>query len=163
MITIKRQHTIHQAWMPIRVTLGFCLLMLMLSTANASSEFIMSEKSLQNFDSTLCAVQMSLQDNGYKVLFIQSVDIGLAKAGYHSDKYRIVFFMPTQGVENVLKKNAELADLFPLKITIYRDKGKVYVFSTQSTRLLDASVSADVRAQFLSWDGQIKGIVKNFF
>lgn len=163
MKTVKHPHAVKYALLAMLQVLAISLLVLAMKPVSADTSFIVSKKSIQDYDNAMSAVQMALEQNGFKVQFVQRVDVGLVKAGYHADKYRIVFFLPKQGMENVLSKRADLADLFPLKVTVYRDKGRVHVFSVQSARLLDASVPADVRARFQAWDRQVNGIVRNLF
>lgn len=147
----------------IPVIAAFGLLLFMLKPAYANDDQLVTKKSAQEFDNAIADVQMALEQNGFKVEFVQRIDIGLAKAGYRSDKYRIVFFMPEQGVEAVLLKRADLAELFPLKVTVYRDNGKVYMLRAQSASQLDNSVPADVRSHFRAWDRKVNQVIKNLF
>lgn len=147
----------------MRIILVFGMLLLLLSPTQASDSIIVMKKSIQDYANAMSDVQSSLEEKGFKVKFVQRVDIGLAKAGYHSDKYRIVFFMPKHGMAGVLSKRADLADMFPFKVTVYRENGKVYVFCVQTTSLLDSAVPTDIRALFQSWDKQIDGVVRNVF
>jgi uncharacterized protein (DUF302 family) len=147
----------------VRFILAISVLFVILKPAYAADDLIVTKKSIQDYTNAMSAVQMGLEEKGFKVQFVQRIDIGLAKAGYHSDKYRIVFFMPKKGVASVLSKCADLADMFPLKVTVYQDKGKVYVFSAKNSIQLDASIPQDVRAHFKFWDKQIDGVINNMF
>ena len=163
MTSVKHMNSINLNLITLRAALAFCFLFLMFNQAYANGSFVMNKKSIQDYANAMSDVQMHLEDMGFKVEFVQRIDVGLAKAGYHSDKYRIVFFMPKHGVADVLSKRADLASMFPLKVTVYRDKGKVYVFGVKSASLLDASVPADVRAHFQTWDKKVDSIVKDVF
>ena len=163
MITVSYKTVIKHTLVSMRVFLAVCVLFFILKPVYAADSIILMKQSTQDYANAMADVYMRLEDSGFKVKFVQSIDIGLAKAGYHSDKYRIVFFMPTSGVEDVLSKRTDLADMFPFKVTLYRDKGKVYVFSAKNASLLDDSVSEDIRARFKSWDKQIDDVVKNTF
>ncbi len=163
MTTVNAKNGIMQGLALVRVVLAVGLLLLILNPVHAADSFIVLKKSVQDYGNTMADVESSLEQNGFTVKFVQRVDVGLAKAGYHLDKYRIVFFMPNQGVASILSKRSDLADMFPLKVTVYREKGKVYVFGVQNASLLDASVPADIRARFQSWDKQIDGIVRDVF
>jgi len=145
---------------PVIAAVGLFLLTLKPACAN---DELVTKNSVQEFGSALSAVQMALEENGFKVQFVQSIDIGLANAGYRSDKYRIVFFMPEHGVKAVLVKRADLAELFPLKVTVYRDNGKVYMLRAQSASQLDNSVPDEVRASFRTWDRQVNQVIKGLF
>ena len=142
---------------------AFGLLLLMLKPVYANDDQLMTKKCAQEFNNAIADVQMALEENGFKVQFVQRIDIGLAKAGYHTDKYRIVFFMPEHGVKAVLLKRADLAEMFPLKVTVYRDKGNVYMLRAHSASQLDDSVPAAVRARFRAWDRQVNQVIKNLF
>lgn len=163
MITVNAKKGIMHGLASIRVVLAVGFLLLVLNPAYAADPFLIVKKSVQDYANTMADVETSLEQNGFTVKFVQRVDVGLAKAGYHLDKYRIIFFMPDHGVASILSKRTDLADMFPLKVTVYREKGKVYVFGAQTASLLDASVPRDVRARFQSWDKQINGIVRNVF
>ena len=163
MITDKSFHVFRVKTSLISVIAVYGLLLLTLKPVYADSERLVTKKSVQQFDNAIADVQMALEENGFKVQFVQSIDIGLAKAGYHSDKYRIVFFMPEDGVEAVLLKRMDLADQFPLKVTVYQDKGKVYMLRAQSASQLDNSVPTDVRERLRTWDKQVDQIINDLF
>jgi len=163
MIADMHKNVFRNASLMASVILVFGLLILTLKPVYAEDDLLVTKYSAQDYDSAISGVEMGLEENGFRVQFVQRIDVGLAKAGYHSDKYRIVFFMPEHGVRDVLLKRADLADMFPLKVTVYRDKGRVYVFGAKSASLLDASVPADVRARFQSWDKQVNMVLNDLF
>lgn len=149
--------------MQIRYFSLVALLFVSLNSAYAADNRIVLKQSVQDYSSALSSVSMGLEEGGFKLQFVQRVDVGLAKAGYHADKYRIVFFMPTKGVASVLSKRPDLADMFPFKVTVYRDKGKIYIFSVKNSYMLDAKTPKDIRVQFKNWDRQIAEVVNNMF
>lgn len=147
----------------IRVISLAILVYSVMPPAYASNTFLVRKTSQQDYANAMADLQSRLMENGFKIKFVQRVDIGLAKAGYHTDRYRIVFFMPKKGVEKVLTKRTDLADLFPLKVTVYREKGKVYVLAAQTANMLDPSVPADIKAYFIMWDKHLNNAVNNMF
>lgn len=147
----------------IRFILWVTVLVVIQKPVYAQDNLIVVKKSIQDYSSAMSSVRMGLEENGFKLQFVQRVDVGLAKAGYHLDKYRIVFFMPKKGMTNLLSKNTYLADMFPLKVTVYQDKGKVYIFAAKNSYLLDASTPKNIRARFKRWDKRIDGMITTMF
>jgi len=74
-----------------------------------------------DFSDVMLELQTNIQAMGYKVSRVQQVDVGMEKAGYDIDEYRVVFFAKPEEVRIVLKNYPEFASFLPLSITIYKD------------------------------------------
>ena len=163
MTTYKNPHARRQVAVLIALMVACGLLLLLQKPVKADTDLLLRATTHQAFDATIADVQSGLTEQGFEVLFVQGIDIGLAKAGYHSDKYRIIFLMPEHGVAKVLATRTDLADAFPFKVTVYQDKGRVVVFRARTASQLDASVPAEVRRQFQAWDNRLDAVVKDIF
>jgi len=74
-----------------------------------------------DFSDVMLELQTNIQEFGYKVSRVQQVDVGMKKAGYNIDEYRVVFFAKPEEVRIILRDYPEFASFLPLSITIYRD------------------------------------------
>jgi len=78
-----------------------------------------------DFPDVMLELQTSIQEKGYKVSRVQQVDVGMEKAGYTIDEYRVVFFAKPEEVKFILKEYPEFASFLPLSITIYKDGDRI--------------------------------------
>lgn len=112
------------------------------------------------FDSTMAALQNSIQEHGYSVAHIQKCDGGMAKSGYNSDYYRVVFFGKADEVARISKQFPAMIPYLPLKILIFAEQDRT-VLSALNPQDLAAYFADDPTLQdyLQGWEQDLRSIM----
>ncbi len=135
------------------------LLFLCVSSISYAEDLIML-RSTEPFPETMSLLQATIRKHGYTVSRVQRVDIGLSKAGYNTDKYRIVFFGKDSEIQDLLKSYPELAPYLPLKIVIYAEHGDTILVALNPGQFNIMYPKVNARHIFNNWERDMHNIFK---
>lgn len=135
--------------------LGVCLP----AQAIITGELIML-RSEKPFDEAMQSLLAAIEQQGFSVSGIRSVDRGLARSGYKSDKYRIVFFEKQGEIASLTKRYPEMLPYLPLKIIIYAEANDTLLVTSDPAVFIDLYPDPRLRDMFRQWHDEVVGIMK---
>ena len=106
----------------------------------------------QPFPEAMSVLQESIADQGYKLIRVQRVDVGLTKSGYKTAEYRIVFFGKADEVHRLSRKYPDLIPFLPLKLAIFAEGDDSIVVGANPRVLEDFYPDKRLRPQFRKWE-----------
>jgi uncharacterized protein (DUF302 family) len=106
----------------------------------------------QPFPEAMAVLQESIADEGYTLIRVQRVDVGLTKSGYKTAEYRIVFFGKADEVHRLSKKYPDLIPFLPLKLAIFAEGDDSIVVGANPRVLEDFYPNKRLRPQFRKWE-----------
>lgn len=116
--------------------------------------------SKNDFPETMMRLQDELQSQGYRVLRVQSVDRGMEKAGYHLDKYRIIFFGKPEDLNRVLEDYPAFASFLPLSITVYEEGGQTKILNMPYKKIKQAAPTPDIALLVDTWQEETLTVIQ---
>jgi uncharacterized protein (DUF302 family) len=135
------------------------LFVLLLLSSTAQSEQLIMARVGQSFPETMLALQDAIGGHGYKVTRVQRVDIGLTSSGYHTDKYRVVFFAKPQELRDMVEQFPQLLAYLPLKINIFAENSETLINTIDPTELGVLANSDVLHQQLQRWKNDILSII----
>ena len=105
----------------MRTAFSRVAIVLLVAGTLATCDNIENAQTRNDFPEVMLTLQTNIQARGYQVSRVQKIDVGMKKAGYAIDEYRVVFFAKPDDVKTILEEYPEFASFLPLSITIYRD------------------------------------------
>jgi uncharacterized protein (DUF302 family) len=106
----------------------------------------------QPFPEAMSVLQQSIADQGYTLIRVQRVDVGLTKSGYKTAEYRIVFFGKADEIDRLSNKYPELIPFLPLKLAIFAEGNDSIVVGANPRVLEDFYPDKHLRPQFRKWE-----------
>ena len=140
------------------IALLTAFLLLCSSTLYAESNLLVV-RSKQAFPEAMLALQAAINKHGYKVARVQHVDIGLTKAGYKTDKYRIVFFGRSDEVRKLSTKYPDLIPFLPQSFSIFAEEDQTLVVTMNPTFLSLRYKQPELTAIFERWSKDVQAIL----
>ena len=143
-------------WLALFAWLGIGLL----ATPPArAEESLLMARSCQGFPETMLALQESIRAHEYLVARVQRVDIGLTKAGFDTDKYRIVFYGNTEEIRMLTGSYPELLPFLPLNFSVFAEGDQTLVVSMNPSYLGHHYQSPELQTLFARWESDIRSIL----
>jgi len=96
-------------------------IILLVTGALLSCDKLETAQTRIDFPEVMLELQNNIEAKGYQVSRVQQVDVGMKKAGYTIEEYRVVFFAKPGELKTILEYYPEFASFLPLSITIYRE------------------------------------------
>ncbi|HEX5636247.1 MAG TPA: DUF302 domain-containing protein [Gammaproteobacteria bacterium] len=118
-------------------------------------------RSAKQYDVAMENLQSAIKKQGYTITGIRQVDEGLAKSGYKSDKYRIVFFEKAGEVANLKKNYPEISPYLPLKIVIFAEANETLLVTSDPAVYIDLFPDPRLQELFRRWHQEVTGIMQN--
>lgn len=112
------------------------------------------------FPSTMSALQNAVVKQGYQLIRVQRVDVGLTKTGYKTAEYRIVFFGKKNEIRKLSKKHPELIPFLPLKIVIYAEGDETILIATNPAKLKSFYPERSLAPYFDRWETDFRAIMR---
>jgi len=112
-------------------------------------------ESHNDFPDTMMRVQQELTKRGYEITRIQTLDLGLEKAGYDINKYRILFFGNALDFDIIQKRYPEYTVFLPLSISVYEDDGEIYLQSMPFSMMKKATRDREYLAMVNRWQSDV--------
>ncbi|MDH5484238.1 MAG: DUF302 domain-containing protein [Gammaproteobacteria bacterium] len=128
--------------------------------AMITGELIMV-RSDRAFPDAMRILQGAIKKQGYTLSNIQPVDEALAKSGYTTDNYRIVFFGKTEQMKLLTRTHPELIPYLPLKIAIYAEAGETLLVTSDPAVFMDLYPDRQLHKVFMQWHEDLISIMKN--
>jgi uncharacterized protein (DUF302 family) len=105
----------------------------------------------QSFPEAMAKLQQSIVKQGYTLIRVQRVDVGLTKSGYKTAQYRIVFFGKAAEVHRLAKHYPDLIPFLPLKLAIFAEGNDSIVVGANPLIYEDLFPDKHLRPQFHAW------------
>ena len=112
------------------------------------------------FPDTMSALQNAVVKQGYQLIRVQRVDVGLTKSGYKTAEYRIVFFGKKKEIRNLSKKHPTLIPFLPLKIVIYAEGDETILLATNPAKLRSFYPDKSLASYFTRWERDFRAIMR---
>lgn len=111
------------------------ILLTVFSASTVSADGLIMVRSKQAFPEAMTNLQLAVINQGYQLIKVQRVDIGLTSSGFKTDKYRLVFFGDKYMMEELPNKYPELIPYLPLKIVIYAEEDQTLMLGMNPVNL----------------------------
>lgn len=118
----------------------------------AGAEQLLIVRSSQAFEEAMSTLQGAISGAGYKVARVQRVDIGLEGHGYHSDKYRVVFYGKAEEIAQLSAKYPELIPYLPLNVAIFAEGDNTILTTNRPGVLEEFFPAPELKAVFARWE-----------
>ncbi|VAW77819.1 hypothetical protein MNBD_GAMMA12-1084 [hydrothermal vent metagenome] len=105
----------------------------------------------KDYSDIMANIQQGLIDQGYEIEKVQAVNIGLAKAGFTIQPYKVIFFNPKHTLSAIHLKYPGFSALLPLSITVAKEDEQVRIVSSPFKFLINAAPKQDLRALVKIW------------
>lgn len=140
--------------------MGLALLVIGLpAQAIITGELIML-RSAKPYDVAMESLQSAIKQQGFSITGIRKVDEGLAKSGFKSDKYRIVFFEKPDEVAALKKRYPEMSPYLPLKIVIFAEAGETLLVTSDPSVYIDLFPDPRLQELFRRWHQEIVDVMQ---
>jgi uncharacterized protein (DUF302 family) len=138
------------------LTVLFCF-----ATSVVQAEDIMMVRTRAAFPEAMSALQNSIIEHQYTLSRVQRVDIGLSKAGYTTDRYRVVFYGKYDEVKAITERYPQMNAYLPLMFTIFAEGDETLVAAYNPEGFRD--LLADRQSQVLvsRWKNDIRSILQD--
>ena len=117
-------------------------------------------RSAKQYDVAMENLQSAIKKQGYAITGVRQVDEGLAKSGYKSDKYRIVFFEKADEVANLKKNYPEISPYLPLKIVIFAEANETLLVTSDPAVYIDLFPDPRLQELFRRWHQEVVDIMQ---
>ena len=134
------------------------LLLGLVSTSACADQLLMIRSSL-SFPEAMMALQNAITTRGYKVTYVQNVDIGLTKIGYKTDNYKVVFYGKAEEVAQLTARHPELIPYLPLNVAIFAERDNTILVTDRPGVLADFFPDPELKSLFMRWEKDLTEIV----
>ncbi|NOY66611.1 MAG: DUF302 domain-containing protein [Gammaproteobacteria bacterium] len=138
------------------------LFILCIGSITASAQDVMIARSLLAFPEAMSSLQNSIIDHKYTLSRVQRVDIGLKKAGFKTDLYRVVFFGKQEELKWISDTHPELSAYLPLKFAIFAEKDETVVVALNPVLYSEIADEKKLNVIYKRWAEDIKSIMSEF-
>ena len=137
-----------------RFQLSALLILIFMAAAPtpASADQLLIVRSNQAFEEAMSTLQGAISAAGYKVARVQRIDIGLESRGYHSDKYRVVFYGKAEEIAQLSAKYPELIPYLPLNVAIFAEGDNTILTTNRPGVLGEFFPAPELKAIFARWE-----------
>ncbi len=87
------------------------------------------------------------------------MDIGLAKIGYKTDNYKVVFYGKADEVARLVEKYPELIPYLPLNVAIFAEKDNTILVNNRPGVLAEFFPAPELKTLFLHWENDLVEIL----
>lgn len=139
--------------------LKYLAVALILLSHSVFAENILMVRSHQNFNDTMAAAKLAIEEYGYTIAHIQLCDGGLHEFGYKTDGYNVIFFGKLEEVQRIASENPEMVPFMPLKLAVIAEKDETIVSILNPLELEKYLGSRNLHVQFKRWESDIRAIL----
>lgn len=108
-----------------------------------------------DFDQTMAEIKLGLVEQGYKIAHIQKCDGALERLDYDSDFYRVILFGEIEQVRSITNEYPELANLFPMRITVFAAGSETVISAVNPLDLFKIVDNERLAPLFTQWQQDI--------
>ncbi len=145
--------------MSARMLAAVGLAALVALSAAARAEELIMVRSPRPFAEAINALQIAIEEHGYKVQRVQRVDVGLTQSGFKTDAYRLVFFGKLEELRTLADQHPELLPYLPLKIVIYAEENTTLAFTNNPALLGTFFNDPALAVHFHRWEKDVRSIL----
>ena len=135
-----------------RLPAFFILIFMVAAPPPAGADQLLIVRSSQAFEEAMSTLQGAISGAGYKVARVQRVDIGLESRGYHSDKYRVVFYGKAEEIAQLSAKYPEMIPYLPLNVAIFAEGDNTILTTNRPGVLGEFFPAPELKAIFARWE-----------
>lgn len=146
----------------IRIVYSLFIILISVTSMNASAQDVMISRSRLAFPEAMSSLQNSIIEHNYVLSRVQRVDIGLKKAGFKTDLYRVVFFGKQKELKWISDQYPELAAYLPLKIAIFAEQDETVAVALNPVHYIQVADDARLKKIYLKWVDDIQHILSDF-
>ncbi len=121
-------------------------------------------RSSLGFPEAMAVLQNAIIKQGYTISRVQRVDVGLTRAKYKTDKYRVVFFGKKKEMAKLTREFPDLIPYLPLKIAIFAEADQAILVAVNPDQLAlmykGVYKAGKLRKYFRKWKKDIRQILK---
>jgi uncharacterized protein (DUF302 family) len=125
----------------------------------APAEELIMVRSPRPFAEAINALQIAIEEHGYKVQRIQRVDVGLTQSGFKTDAYRLVFFGKPDELRALADAHPELLPYLPLKIVIFAEENTTLALTNNPALLGTFFTDTALAVHFRRWEKDVRSIL----
>jgi uncharacterized protein (DUF302 family) len=140
------------------------LLIVLLSTMThvlASEQDVLMIRSSLPFPEAMTSLQNAIIEHKYTLSRVQRVDIGLEKAGFKTDRYRIVFFGKHTEMKSIIDEYPEMAVYLPLKVVIFAEDEETMLVGLNPLDFSHTVDKPEYNILFKRWANDMKSIMED--
>lgn len=137
---------------------GLLLLSAILSTPSHADELLMA-RSKHLFPEAMTLLQSAITARGYKITRLQEVNENLARRGFKSDMYRVVYFGKYEEVKTMTASQPELIPFLPLNITIFAEGDQAILVTSHPRALHKVFPDPKLKPIFERWEKDMLAIM----
>ncbi len=140
--------------------IGLGLIVMTLSAQAMITGELLMLRSEKPFAVAMESLQGAIKKQGYTVAGVRSVDQGMAKSGYKSDEYRVVFFEKPDEVDTLTESYPELLPYLPLKIVVYTEANETLLVTADPATFYDLFSDPYLLPIFRRWHDDVVNIMQ---
>jgi uncharacterized protein (DUF302 family) len=110
-----------------------------------------------DFAEAMNELQGAIDAQGYHVLRVLPVDMGLSNVGYAEKPYRVVFFAKND-LKEKLREIPELTVYLPLSVTVYKDGDITHFLAVSPMEFAARDASPSLVETLKGWDSDMRDI-----
>ncbi len=126
-----------------------------------AAQDLLMVRSMQSFPEAMSALQNAIIKRGYRISRIQRVDVGLTKARYKTDKYRVVFFGKADEVREIARRHPDFIPYLPLKMSIFAEGEQTLVVAMNPEKWKEFYASPWLAPYFDRWTRDYHAILQD--
>jgi uncharacterized protein (DUF302 family) len=111
------------------------------------------------FNDAMVILQDIVRSQGYQVMRVQRVDVGLQSRGFATAEYRVVFFGKPDETQQLARQYPELLPYLPLKITMIAEGDSTLAISNNPQLLSEFYQAAELQPVFERWEKDVRSIL----
>lgn len=139
-----------------------CLSLASFSAVHASEQDVLMVRSTLPFPEAMSVLQNTIIEHNYTLSRVQRIDVGLEKAGYKTDRYRIVFYGKHDEINAIVEKHPEMAAYLPLKFALFSEDNDTLLATLNPIIYSDFVEDKQLKSLFERWSVDAKLIMEKF-
>jgi len=112
-----------------------------------------------SYPEAMTALQNSIVEHQYDLSRVQRVDIGLTKAGYKTDMYRVVFFGKNHEYQKLTSRYPQLMAYLPLKMAIFSEGDETIISALNPVYFAEMVDDEESKILFRRWANDMQSIM----
>lgn len=135
------------------VLLGICWM------TTVGAEELMMVRVQKPYAEAMLALQDNIKLQGYDVMRVQRVDVGLKSRGFTTAEYRVVFFGKADEIQTLAQQHPELMPYLPLKITLFAEGDSSLAVTNNPHLLKQFYTDKSLQPIFTRWEKDVRAIM----
>ena len=137
----------------------YLAIILLLLTQPLMAQNLIMIRSKASFPEAMTVLQNSIIEHQYQLSRVQRVDIGLTKAGYKTDLYRVVFYGKNHEYQKITENYPQLMAYLPLKLAIFSEGEETIVSAINPEYFTEMVDDEQTKIMFRRWANDMRSIM----